>query len=83
MTDKPWQKQLWDMAQRVGMQIAGMPVEAREAGFKIAEREVRAIAGQMGIAADKVEAFVALQMQVIRETTEKIDVGGSPQGGNA
>ncbi len=81
MADGAWQKQLWDMGQRMGMQIAAMRADKREAGLKVAEREVRELVSKLGIALD-LDGFVALQMQVIRETVEKIDAGSSPQGGN-
>lgn len=82
MADVPWQKQLWDMAQRVGTRIAALPADKREAGFQVADREMREMVIKLGIAKD-VDAFVALLLQVVRETVEKIDMSGNPQGGNA
>ena len=81
MADELWQSQLWDMSRRIGMQIAAMPADKREARFEVAERQMCEMVTKLGIATVG-EGFVALQMQVVRETVEKIDAGGNPQGGN-
>lgn len=82
--EEPWQKKLWDMGQRVAVQVAEKPLEQREAAFAAIERVIRDMVVEMKVfAADKIDDAVNLQMQLIRETVEKIDVGGSPQGGNA
>jgi hypothetical protein len=72
-----------DMAQRLGMQIAGVRLEKREAAFAFAERTFRETALGLGVAAGQAHAFAELQMDVIRRTVIDIDVGGYPQGGNA
>lgn len=82
MIDTPWQKQLWDTAQRAGMQVAAVPADKRDEAFEVAERAIRELVVKLGIAKD-VDAFVKVQMQAVRETVARIDVGGSPQGGNA
>ena len=76
-------KQTRDMAQRLGMQIAGVRLERREEAFAIAERVFRESAIGIGVAADRADAFTELQMKAIRQTVIEIDVGGYPQGGNA
>jgi hypothetical protein len=77
----PWQKQLWDMGQRIGMRIADLLADKRDAGFVVAEREMRDLVRKLGLKPE--DAVVDLQMEVIRDTVRKIDLGGSPQGGNA
>ena len=81
MADDP-AKKLWNMAQRVGVQIASLPIDKRDAAYEKVERVVREEARRMGIADEKIDEFGHVQMQVIRETVEKIDASGSPQGGN-
>jgi hypothetical protein len=76
-------KQTRDMAQRLGMQIAGVRLEKREAAFAIAARVFRESALGLGVAAGQAHAFAELQMDVIRQTVIDIDVGGYPHGGNA
>ncbi len=76
-------KQTRDMAQRLGMQIAGVRLERREAAFAFAERTFRETALGLGVASSQAHAFAELQMDVIRRTVSDIDVGGYPQGGNA
>ena len=77
-------RRLWDMQQRLAVQIAEKPLEQREAAFSIVERVVRDMAKQMGnVPEDKMDDFVNLQMEVVRQFVTEIDVGGSPQGGNA
>ncbi len=76
-------KQARDMAQRLGMQIAGVRLERREAAFAFAERTFRETALGIGVTASQAHAFAELQMNVIRRTVVDIDLGGCPQGGNA
>jgi hypothetical protein len=76
-------RQGWGMAQRVGMRIAGMPLEEREAALAIAENSLREAAKEMGIAGDQMNGFIELQMKAIRQIITDIDVSGSPQGGSA
>lgn len=79
MADDP-AKTLWNMAQRVGMQIAGLSIDKSDAAYEKVERVVREEARRRGIADERIDEFGHLQMQVIRETVEKIDASGSPQG---
>ncbi len=76
-------KQTRDMAQRLGMQIAGVRLEKREAAFTFAERTFRETALGIGVTASQAHAFAELQMDIIRRTVIDIDLGGYPQGGNA
>ena len=76
-------RQAWGMAQRVGMHIAGMPLEKREAALATAENSLRETAKEMGIVGDQIDGFIELQMKAIRQVITEIDVGGSPQGGRA
>jgi hypothetical protein len=73
----------WGAAQRLGMQIAAMPLHEREAGFGICERSLRETARDMGIAGEQMGGFIKIQMEAIRGMVQNIDVGGSPQGGKA
>lgn len=74
---------LWGMTQRVGMQIAAKPQEQRTKAFTVAERSLRDMAKQMGIADGQMDGFIELQMKAIRQMVTQIDVGGTPEGGNA
>jgi hypothetical protein len=76
-------KKAWGAAQRLGMQIAAMPLSQREAGFAICEDTLRETADKMGIAGPQMEGFIKIQMDAIRRMVQNIDVGGSPQGGKA
>jgi hypothetical protein len=74
---------MWDMMQRVAMQIAGMALEQRESAFAITELSVRKMASEMKIADGEIDTFVNNMMGAIRQFVTEIDVGGSPQGGRA
>jgi hypothetical protein len=76
-------RQAWGMAQRVGMHIAGMPLEKRQAALAVAENSLRETANEMGITGDQIDRFIELQMNAIRQIITEIDAGGSPQGGRA
>jgi hypothetical protein len=76
-------RQLWDMAQRVAVQIAEKPPELREEAFGIAERAIKEMASNMGIPDKKVDGFIDAQMKAVRHFVTQIDVGGTPQGGRA
>jgi hypothetical protein len=60
-----------------------MPPHEREAGFAICESALRETAHKMGIAGEKMDGFIKIQMDAIRGMVQNIDVGGNPQGGNA
>lgn len=76
-------RRLWDMAQRVGMQVAEKPTGLRDAAFAIVERQVRQMAKEMRIADHRIDAFVRIQMEAVRAMVAQIDASGNPQGGNA
>jgi hypothetical protein len=74
---------MWEMMQRVAMQIAGMALDRRESAFAITELSVRKMAAEMKIADGEIDNFVNNMMGAIRQFVTEIDVGGSPQGGRA
>jgi hypothetical protein len=75
--------QCWAMAERVGMQIAELPIKLRESAFTGAERCLRAAGSERGVAGQQLDRIVNLQMRAIRQIVTDIDVRGSPLGGNA
>jgi hypothetical protein len=75
--------QCWAMAERVGMQIAELPIKMRESAFNGAERCLRVAGSERGVADQQLDRIVNLQMRAIRQIVTDIDVGGSPLGGNA
>jgi hypothetical protein len=60
-------RQSWGMAQRVGMQIAGLPQEEREPALAKAEISLRNTAVEMGIAGAQMDGWIDIQMRAIRE----------------
>ena len=76
-------QQLADMSQRISVQIAEQPLELREEAFVLAERTLREVGLQLGIANERLDGLVELLMKGMRQFVLDIDVGGSPQGGNA
>ena len=68
----------WAMAQRVGMQIAELPVKVRERAFAGAETCLRAAGSELGLAGQQLDSLVDLQMRAIRQIVIDLDVGGSP-----
>jgi hypothetical protein len=76
-------RQLWNMGQRMAVQIAEKPLELRDEAFAIAKRAVRKLASDIRIPDERVDAFVEHQMRAIRQFVTEIDVGGSPKGGRA
>jgi hypothetical protein len=69
------------MAQRVGAQIAELPIKVREKAFAGAERCFRAAGRELGVAGPQLDSIVDLQMKAIRQVVTDIDVKGSPRGG--
>lgn len=76
-------KHAWGAAQRIGMQIAALPLEKRAEAFAKCEDALRDSAEKMGIAGPQMEGFVKLQMEAVRGMVQNIDVGGSPNGAKA
>lgn len=70
--------QCWAMAERVGMQIAELPVEVREIAFAGTERCLREVGSERGVAIQQLDFIVNLQMRAIRQIVADIDVSGSP-----
>jgi len=73
----------WGMAQRVGMYIAGLPLDKRDAALAVAENSLREAGQETGISGEQMDAFIELQMNAIRQIVRDIDVSGSPQSGRA
>jgi hypothetical protein len=76
-------RQCWEMAQRVGVQIAELPSKARDIAFAGAERCLRAAGSERGVVGRQLDFIVDLQMRAIRQVVTDIDVSGSPRGGTA
>jgi hypothetical protein len=68
----------WAMAQRVGMQIAELPIKVRERAFAGAEACLREAGSELGVAGQQLESLVDLQMRAIRQIVTDVDVGESP-----
>jgi hypothetical protein len=75
-------KQLADMAQRMSMRLAELPLEQREEGFVVAERSMREVAEQLKMPGNGDE-LVKMLIKGLRQFVLDLDVGGSPKGGNA
>jgi hypothetical protein len=71
------------MAQRVGMQIAELPIKIRDVAFAGTERCLRAAGAERGVAGQQLDRIVDRQMRAIRQIVTDIDLSGSPQGGRA
>ena len=69
----------WAMAQRVGAQIADLPVKVREVALAGAETCLRAAGSELGVAGPQLEGLVDLQMRAIRQIVTDLDVSGSPR----
>ena len=65
------------MAQRVGTQIAELPVEVREVAFAGAEICLREAGSEFGVAGHQLDTFVDLQMRAIRLIVSDFDVSGA------
>jgi hypothetical protein len=65
------------MAQRVGTQIAELPVEVREVAFAGAEICLREAGSELGVAGQQLDTFVDLQMRAIRQIVTDFDVSGA------
>jgi hypothetical protein len=59
----------WAMAERVGIQIAELPVKMRETAFAGAERCLRAAGCELGVAGQQLDRIVDLQMKAIRQSS--------------
>jgi hypothetical protein len=69
----------WAMAQRIGTQIAELPVKVREVALAGAETCLRAAGSELGVAGQQLESLIDLQMRAIRQIVADLDVSGSPQ----
>jgi hypothetical protein len=76
-------RQLTDMAQRVSMQIAELPLESRERAYETCEEEVRALAEELWQERNDREELVQEWMKALRKMVLDLDVSGQPKGGTA
>ena len=67
----------WAMAQRVGTQIAELPVRVREVAFAGAEDYLRVAGSELGVAGQQLDSLVDLQMSAIRQVVTDFDVGAA------
>ena len=67
----------WAMAQRVGTQIAELPMKVRERAFAGAETCLRAAGSELGVAGQQLDGIVDLQMRAIRQIVTDFDVSES------
>jgi hypothetical protein len=75
--------QCWTMAERVGIQIAELPVKVRETAFAGAEHCLREAGSELGVAGQQLDCIVNLQMRAIRQIVTYMDVSRNPKGGTA
>jgi hypothetical protein len=66
-------RQCWEMAQRIGIQIAELPLRARDAALTCAEGCLRAAGNELGVAGQQLDSIVALQMRAIRQIVADAD----------
>jgi hypothetical protein len=64
----------WTMAQRVGAQIAELPMKVRERAFAGAEICLRAAGSEIGVAGTQLDSLIDLQMRAVRQIVADIDV---------
>jgi hypothetical protein len=76
-------KKAWDSAQRLAMQIAALPPEARQLALQVTEQTCRDTADEFGLTAEERDGWIKIQMQLIRDVVKQIEASGSPQGGRA
>jgi hypothetical protein len=67
----------WAMAQRVGTQIAELPIKVREVAFAGVEICLREAGSELGVAGQQLDSLVDLQMTAIRQIVADLDVRGS------
>jgi hypothetical protein len=66
-------RQCWGMAQHIGIQIAELPLKARDAAFAGTEGCLRAAGNELGVAGQQLDSIVALQMRAIRQIVADTD----------
>jgi len=70
-------KQLWGAAQRIGNEIAELPLDRRDAAFSACEKGLRQVAVELGLPADRAAGLIKIQMEAIRAMVTTIDAGCS------
>jgi hypothetical protein len=68
-------QQAWGATQRLGMQIAAMPRNEREAAFKKCEKVLREVLQGSKMPTQQIDGFVELQLGVIRWMVTNIKLG--------
>jgi hypothetical protein len=63
----------WAMAERVGMQIAELAIETREAAFAGVERCLREAGSERSVGGEQLDTIVHLQMGAIRQVVADFD----------
>jgi hypothetical protein len=63
----------WAMAQRVGKQIAELPIKVRERALTGTETCLREAGSELGLAGQQLESLVDLQMKAIRQVVADLD----------
>jgi hypothetical protein len=69
----------WAMAQRIGMRIAALPIEARETALAGTERCLREAGAELGVGVELLDSIVNSQMGAIRHVVADIDASVSSQ----
>ncbi len=69
-------RQCWQMAQRVGLQIAGLPLKARDIAFAGAEHCLREAGSELGVVGRQLDCIVEFQMGAIRQVVTHLDMSG-------
>jgi hypothetical protein len=69
----------WAMAQRVGMQIAELPINVRDRALAGTETSLREAGSELGIAGQQLESLVDLQMKAIRRVVADLDDSETPR----
>ena len=66
----------WSKAQRIGIQIAELPIKMREVAFAGVERCLREAGRELGVAGPQLDSIVNLQMRAIRQIVIDIEATG-------
>jgi hypothetical protein len=66
----------WEMAERVGARIAGLPFKAGDAALAGTERCFREAGSEQGVGGQQLERIVDIQMRAIRQVVADIDLSG-------
>ena len=70
----------WEMAQRVGTQIAQLPFNTRDIAFAGTERCLREVGSEHGVDSEQLDSIVDIQMRAIRQVVTDIEGSGKRPG---